>query len=235
VGVGLARLSCLSNLAVIGSLRETIVVAPEVRMFKLLTGVSLVLALAAAAPASASVLLSEPGVSEYRPTPGSYTFFFDAAADGAGTIDFTLIGRGSIDGQGAACDIGACDDTFSLILNGGDLFQGVFRMGGLGSDVTLISPAGASFTVSSGALGEGGAAVAFLPVQIRAGMNSLTFVYTGIDQGMDDEAWAIADLVVRDSVTTAVPEPATWALMIGGFGLTGLALRRRPAVAEACA
>lgn len=196
-------------------------------MFKLLTGVSLALALGAVAPASAAILLSEPGVSEYRPTPGSYTFFFDATADGAGTIDFTLLGRGSIDGQGAACGIGACDDTFSLILNGGDLFQGAFRMGGLGSDATPISPAGATFTVSSGALGEGGAAVAFLPIQLRAGMNSLTFVYTGADQGMDDEAWAIADLVIRDSMTTSVPEPATWALVIAGFGLSGLALRRR--------
>jgi microcystin-dependent protein len=28
---------------------------------------------------------------------------------------------------------------------------------------------------------------------------------------------------------TAVPEPGTWALMIGGFGLAGAALRRRRA------
>lgn len=183
--------------------------------------------IAGAAPASAAILLSAPGVSEYRPTPGSYTVFFDAAADGAGTIDFTLIGRGSIDGQGDVCGGNACDDTFTLILNGEDLFQGVFPMGGLGSNNTLIALDGATFTVSSGAFGEGGSAVAFMPVQLRAGMNSLTFAYTGIDEGMDDEAWAIADLVVRDSVTTVVPEPATWALMIAGFGMTGLAVRRR--------
>ena len=39
-----------------------------------------------------------------------------------------------------------------------------------------------------------------------------------------------------DNVTltiSGVPEPATWSLMIGGFGLVGLALRRRPAPASA--
>ena len=34
-----------------------------------------------------------------------------------------------------------------------------------------------------------------------------------------------------DSAVTAVPEPAAWALMIGGFGLVGAASRRRAKVA----
>lgn len=33
------------------------------------------------------------------------------------------------------------------------------------------------------------------------------------------------------ATVTAVPEPMTWTLMIGGFGLAGMALRRRPALA----
>jgi hypothetical protein len=40
------------------------------------------------------------------------------------------------------------------------------------------------------------------------------------------------DFFVMDNVTynaTAAPEPAAWALMIGGFGLAGAALRRRRA------
>jgi len=35
--------------------------------------------------------------------------------------------------------------------------------------------------------------------------------------------------------TAAIPEPSTWALMIGGFGLAGAALRRRPQVSPATA
>lgn len=36
-----------------------------------------------------------------------------------------------------------------------------------------------------------------------------------------------------DAITGGVPEPATWATMIGGFGLAGAAMRRRKAAAAA--
>lgn len=39
--------------------------------------------------------------------------------------------------------------------------------------------------------------------------------------------------LVHDNALGAVPEPATWALMIGGFGLAGAALRRRRSVVAA--
>jgi hypothetical protein len=42
-----------------------------------------------------------------------------------------------------------------------------------------------------------------------------------------------AILEVTDLGGNAVPEPATWALMIAGFGLVGLAVRRRRAVVVA--
>ncbi len=47
-------------------------------------------------------------------------------------------------------------------------------------------------------------------------------------QGGDDESWAIDNFALFAD-DGAVPEPATWALMVGGFGIAGAALRRRRA------
>jgi len=47
-------------------------------------------------------------------------------------------------------------------------------------------------------------------------------------QGGDDESWGIDNFHLA-AVTGGVPEPATWAMMIAGFGLAGAALRRRRA------
>lgn len=44
---------------------------------------------------------------------------------------------------------------------------------------------------------------------------------------------AIADFAPDNAMLASTPEPGTWALMIGGFGLAGGALRRRRTVAAA--
>lgn len=47
----------------------------------------------------------------------------------------------------------------------------------------------------------------------------------------DAQNYSGLSFIVEFDPSAAVPEPATWALMIGGFGLAGAAMRRRSAAA----
>ena len=58
--------------------------------------------------------------------------------------------------------------------------------------------------------------------------NTATFGITPQAPGVSFTS-ASGALLGSDQTTAAVPEPATWALMIGGFGLAGASLRRRRA------
>jgi len=58
-------------------------------------------------------------------------------------------------------------------------------------------------------------------------IRDLTLGYSYNDFGLDDIA------LQGPSVASGAPEPASWALMIGGFGLAGAALRRRRAAVAA--
>ena len=49
----------------------------------------------------------------------------------------------------------------------------------------------------------------------------------------DIDSIRIYDTAITPADVAAVPEPATWALMLGGFAMTGAALRRRGRVATA--
>lgn len=55
--------------------------------------------------------------------------------------------------------------------------------------------------------------------------NGATFTPTY--QGIPSVAISVGDTVAAAPVAGAVPEPATWAMMIAGFGLVGGAMRRR--------
>jgi hypothetical protein len=59
---------------------------------------------------------------------------------------------------------------------------------------------------------------------------SFAFRWTDLDVGASDQGLGIDDLTLTAGLVppvSPVPEPTGWALLIGGFGLTGAALRRR--------
>ena len=60
-------------------------------------------------------------------------------------------------------------------------------------------------------------------------MGHLAFGETGIRAVVITGNNDIAVDTIGFKAGNAVPEPATWALMIGGFGLAGVSLRRRKA------
>lgn len=63
-----------------------------------------------------------------------------------------------------------------------------------------------------------------------AGSDTLTFWLQH-----DPAYWHLDNVSVVESVGGAVPEPATWAMLIAGFGLMGVAMRRRRALAATAA
>ena len=52
----------------------------------------------------------------------------------------------------------------------------------------------------------------------------------GIDRGGAASTYFNDSTTLTGFISGAVPEPATWAMMIGGFGMIGFAMRRRNAV-----
>ena len=79
--------------------------------------------------------------------------------------------------------------------------------------------------------GKGGSATPFGATRIQLGLNDDIF-------GDNDGALSVCVGVNFDACATntgGVPEPASWALMLGGFGLAGAAIRtrRRQVSAEA--
>ena len=110
---------------------------------------------------------------------------------------------------------------------------GTFELSGTMPDVLTF--AGPAFSYNPGA-GNLLLDVSIAPVQPLGGYNSFfhadftatqtsrAWGYVGGCGGADDGAF------VTSFATGAVPEPASWALMVGGFGLFGAAMRRRVAI-----
>jgi hypothetical protein len=176
---------------------------------------------------------------------GGLTYY----AGGVWTIPGWIVEAGSVDLTTSGSFWGpAADGNFSLDINGwsagtisqsfetvaGRLYTVAFAYsrnvaGAPNPALALVSAGGESLNVSAAnnaAFGSGH--------NMQWKTDGFTFVGTGqatkltLAAGHGGNGGVFFDDV---SVSGAVPEPATWALMIGGFGLAGAALRRRRAVA----
>jgi hypothetical protein len=158
-------------------------------------------------------------------TPSSVSASFSAAA-GAGTVDLQLAGYNTLDGDNDFIDI------FSITLNGSEVFAGTWDLGGGGINRILSGPSGATATATYFGYGLGGTVDISLPVTLLGGSNALVFAYASPTtfeltgragpQGLGDEGWGLNSV----TVTGAVPEPGTYALMAAGLVLLGASVRR---------
>jgi hypothetical protein len=195
-------------------------------------GVAAAITASVASPAMASTLYSNPLLTGAIVSPGSVGFSANSGSAQSGALSFKLNGFASLDG------VNFFEDDFTLMLNGAPILTLSYDLGGGGSNAVFSNLYGATISGGANAYFQGGTLlinIASLP--LIAGSNSFSFSYdspTGGSlsdplnghagpQGLGDEGWGVSDVLL----TGSVPEPASWALMIAGFGLTGAAMRRR--------
>lgn len=169
-------------------------------------------------------------------TPGVYRFASSAQLTGLLTLDFTSAPEGDFVFQ-----IGSTLTTASasnIVVIGGSNASGIFWNIGssatLGTDSTMVGNlvATTAITVANGARILCGRALA-LNAAVTLDSNRISNNCAGNDLGsglgdFNSEGYAGIDGSI------AVPEPATWAMLVFGFGGVGTMMRRRqPRLASA--
>lgn len=161
----------------------------------------------ASAPAYAATVVGDGAVVVLPAGPGAFSAPINFAVSGtAGNFTATFTFLNPFDPAAATGSASFTFDPDQLVFTGGTF--------GPGSDFAIgspTSPAGSAITVSLG--------------NLAFGAQTLTLMGTFSPTG-NGTAVVGGSLNLTES---AVPEPATWAMFILGFGVLGAGLRRRNA------
>ena len=175
-----------------------------------------VAALVAAAPASAVTYVRDLGTVSVPPD----AFFAPSILVSAGTVDayytFTLTNTFAISG-GRALN-GA---SFTSTNPGAVTFNNVGVYAGTATAASVGTPTGQRFAFDNQPFADNsGNTIGYAPVSLAAG--NYTIYLSGN---------AVSTNTIGSSIRFAsdVPEPATWGLMLLGFGMVGAGLRSRKA------
>lgn len=141
------------------------------------------------------------------PSAGCAPLPFQGVATGTGNSNL-----GSFAYSHTVCTQGATGPVTGSFLAdfGFDQFQGTLNGGSIATSTAGIFDQSFNFAITSGTgrfLGSSGAFTSFGQVDARTRPSQITFTFSGL--------------------VTAVPEPASWAMMLIGFAMTGYALRFR--------
>jgi hypothetical protein len=188
-------------------------------MLKLATVAALLTAAALAAPASAVTLLGLTSVTVKSSAPTYLQVAeFQAFQYGTGT-NVALTGTAtalSVWQNGPAVAALAIDGS----TNGG--YPNIYHSSGDGAGEYLTITFAAPVSLSGLTIFGRTDCCAFRDIYSVTAFNGTTAIYTGT-----------LNATTGSGTISFVPEPATWGLMVAGFGLTGFALRRKSAVVAA--
>ena len=123
--------------------------------------------------------------------------------------------------------------NFSAIAQGDDTLHFVGIGNGFATAGAALTAAQTAAAWNSGtfALPNGPFVPGMQPTPFTFTLDGLTTLLFTISDGDNNYANNAGGVSFR--IAAAVPEPATWAMLIGGFGMIGLAMRRRRALAAA--